>query len=548
MALFSFFNNLFHHNPTPIAEEPVAPVFLPDEITNPAELLRTLDFENIPGTDNSSDYISNLPAGWFTDNPSGVIEIGNQERYGIEGNDGNKVIEIEAKHGDGNLYTMINSQAGVPVSISYDAARRSGVVSSAIEVLVDGVQVGLIQPADKAFVTESITVPGTGDEMRVEFKSLNTNGIGIILDNINIVQPLGNNDPVANDDFLTTTESGAVVIAGAELLANDFDPDGDDIFTFTVDSAVNGTVGYNQLTDEVTFTPDAGYTGPASFSYTIVDDKYGSDSATVNLVVESTVNQAPVATDDMLAATAANSAIVIAPGTLLANDFDPEGGEVFGKSLGDAVNGSVYFDGTNVVFTPDADYVGPASFTYTIADAEGVESTATVNLTIEAGVIVPPTNNTVLMGTDGDDVIQGTDLDETIFSGAGNDIMIGGNGSDTFAWDLSDITAGTDASTDTVVADFSDRLDLSDLLINEQQLDAGESAAEALEDYLDFSVNANGDTVIEVSAFGQHDNGVTVTDHIIEIAGYDATAGNTLSDVQVISNLMNSGHLITDLG
>jgi hypothetical protein len=356
-------------------------------------------------------------------------------------------------------------------------------------------------------------------------------------------QSFENNDPIAEDDYATAQQDNVLVIAGATLLANDTDPDGDDIFTFTVDSAVNGTVGYNQLTDEVTFTPDAGYAGPASFSYTIVDDKNGSDSATVNLVVEAAVvvNPAPIANDDTIDPTDA-AQIIISAADLLAND-----GEYASAALGTATNGSVFYDNGNVVFTPTAGYNGPASFEYTLFNAEGVGSTATVNLTIEPAVIVNPPSN-VLTGTSGDDHIQGTDADETIFSGAGNDLMIGGNGADTFAWDLSDITSGTPASTDTVIADFSDRLDLSDLLIGEQVVDSDESAAEALDDYLDFSVNANGSTVIEVNVFGQNDDNNSTTDHIIEIAGYDATAGNSLSDVQVINNLMNSGHLITDLG
>jgi hypothetical protein len=41
-------------------------------------------------------------------------------------------------------------------------------------------------------------------------------------------------------------------------------------------------------------------------------------------------------------------------------------------------------DGTEVVFIPDADYHGPASFDYTVSDAYGLSRTATVTLEIEA--------------------------------------------------------------------------------------------------------------------------------------------------------------------
>ena len=47
-----------------------------------------------------------------------------------------------------------------------------------------------------------------------------------------------------------------------------------------------------------------------------------------------------------------------------------------------ATNGSVALVGGNVVFTPAANYNGPASFTYTISDGHGGTDTATVSLTV----------------------------------------------------------------------------------------------------------------------------------------------------------------------
>jgi hypothetical protein len=67
---------------------------------------------------------------------------------------------------------------------------------------------------------------------------------------------------------------------------------------------------------------------------------------------------------------------------LLANDSDADGDALTVVSVQDAVNGTVALAGGNVVFTPDADYFGPASFTYTVSDGNGGTATATVDITV----------------------------------------------------------------------------------------------------------------------------------------------------------------------
>ena len=88
--------------------------------------------------------------------------------------------------------------------------------------------------------------------------------------------------PVAVDDVASTAVNTAVVI---DVLANDYDPDIGDILTVT---AV-GTPGNGTLVDNgdgtVTYTPDLGYTGPDSFTYTVGDGNGGSDTATVSVAV-----------------------------------------------------------------------------------------------------------------------------------------------------------------------------------------------------------------------------------------------------------------------
>ena len=104
--------------------------------------------------------------------------------------------------------------------------------------------------------------------------------------------------------------------------------------------------------------------------------------ATVNLTIDNT-QEPPVAVDDA-ATTAEDTAVTI---NVLANDSDPDGALVPGTVTiaGQPANGSVVVnaDGT-VTYTPDANYNGADSFSYTVTDDEGnVSNVATVNLTID---------------------------------------------------------------------------------------------------------------------------------------------------------------------
>ena len=105
------------------------------------------------------------------------------------------------------------------------------------------------------------------------------------------------------------------------------------------------------------------------------------DAATTN--IESTPNQAPIASDDALSATE-DTPLIMTLADLTGNDSDPDGDRLSIISVQAPVHGTVVLDGGTVVFTPDANYNGPASFSYTLSDGRGGTDTATVNLTVGA--------------------------------------------------------------------------------------------------------------------------------------------------------------------
>jgi hypothetical protein len=96
----------------------------------------------------------------------------------------------------------------------------------------------------------------------------------------------GSAPPVAKSDSgFVAVENTAFPIAASALLANDTDPHSYSLSITGVGSPVNGTVTYNASTKIVTFVPKTGYTGAASFTYTISNGHGGTALASVILVV-----------------------------------------------------------------------------------------------------------------------------------------------------------------------------------------------------------------------------------------------------------------------
>jgi hypothetical protein len=92
--------------------------------------------------------------------------------------------------------------------------------------------------------------------------------------------------PVANDDSgFVATENTALSIPASALLANDADPNGLPLSITGVSSPSNGTATYNPTTQTISFVPTAGYTGAASFTYSITNGQGGSASANAAVFV-----------------------------------------------------------------------------------------------------------------------------------------------------------------------------------------------------------------------------------------------------------------------
>ena len=193
-----------------------------------------------------------------------------------------------------------------------------------------------------------------------------------------------NASPVAQDDSAITERGSAVSI---DVVTNDTDPDGtiDSASVAIVDDAANGTTAINPTTGEITYTPNPGFAGTDTLTYT-VDDNQG---ATSNVATVSIVVQAPPTAVDDSALTNRDESVVI---DVVANDTDPDGSvDPTSVTIVDgASNGTTSVDPVTgqVTYTPNTGFLGDDSFTYTVADNDGKTSNvATVSIRVNA----PPT-------------------------------------------------------------------------------------------------------------------------------------------------------------
>jgi hypothetical protein len=187
-----------------------------------------------------------------------------------------------------------------------------------------------------------------------------------------------NDRPVAIEDAATVAEDAAIRI---EVVGNDRDVDGDSLTVTGNTQPADGEVACDETS--CSYTPDRDFHAGDTFTYTVSD---GVDTAagTVTVKVKS-VNDPPVAIDDTTTV-AEDTATRI---EVVGNDRDVEADSLTIEDHTQPADGDVVCDETSCTYTPNRDFHGVDSFTYTVGD--GVDTaTATVTITVDP-VNDPPT-------------------------------------------------------------------------------------------------------------------------------------------------------------
>jgi hypothetical protein len=172
--------------------------------------------------------------------------------------------------------------------------------------------------------------------------------------------------PTGADDTATTPTGTPVLIP---LLGND--PAGPSLKVTAVSDPPHGSVDIHP-DGTVTYTPDAGFSGTDSFTYTACDVAGQCVTQTVVVTVR------PTATDDVTTTTPGQPVVI----RVLGND--PSAASLVVRSVTDPLHGTTVInaDGT-IRYSPAPGFAGTDTFTYTACDSSNQCVTRTVTVAIQ---------------------------------------------------------------------------------------------------------------------------------------------------------------------
>jgi cellulose biosynthesis protein BcsQ len=244
------------------------------------------------------------------------------------------------------------------------------------------------------------------------------------------------------------------------------DPESDPLTYSIVEGPAHGSLG--GAAPEVIYTPEPNYNGPDQFSFVVNDGKLDSSPAIVSISIDPT-NDAPVANAQDAAVQDKESL----PLTLAGSDVD--GDDLMFRIAEQPVHGTLDLDSQfavdgKLVYTPQAGFVGPDSFTFQTSDGSADSAPAVVSLNV-IHVNVPPEANDVEVTTPEDTPLsvalaardpEGSPLTYTVTSGPSNGTLAGVmpdleyvpkadfHGTDVFSYLVSDGQGGTATATVTI--------------------------------------------------------------------------------------------------
>ena len=288
-----------------------------------------------------------------------------------------------------------------------------------------------------------------------------------------------NDAPVVSDiPNQTIAEDGTFADISLDGYVTDVETaDADIVWSYSGNSAL--TVAIDPSTHVATISAPADWNGAESITFTATDTGDGTSPALSDgdsaVFTANAVNDPPIAADDSVV-TDEDTAVSI---DVLANDtIAPDTGETLTITLvSQGSNGTVAITGggTGLSYTPDTDFFGVDSFTYTINDGTpGSDDTAAVTVTVnpindapvaadDSGATDEDTAVTINVLANDTDVDSGTLVIDSTSVPANGTVVDNGDGTvtytpaadfygtDNFTYTISDGSGGTATATVTVM-------------------------------------------------------------------------------------------------
>jgi hypothetical protein len=176
-----------------------------------------------------------------------------------------------------------------------------------------------------------------------------------------------NQNPVAYDMSVDVVGNGSVSFSLTAV-----DPEGTNLNYTVLTQPSFGDL--NGSGSELTYSVDTDYDGADSFAFWVTDGVYTSNVATVSIQVDTS----PSADDISTSVDEDGSVEITLAGA------DPEGSNLTYCVDSQPANGSLSGDAPDLTYSPDENYFGSDSFTYSVSDGLSTSAVATVAITIDS--------------------------------------------------------------------------------------------------------------------------------------------------------------------
>ncbi len=189
-----------------------------------------------------------------------------------------------------------------------------------------------------------------------------------------------NDAPIAGNDALEIDEDSLLTLSAPGILGNDSDAEGSKLTAIKVTNPAHGVLTLNS-NGSLTYKPTANWNGADHFTYKAKDGVLSSKVATATITVNP-VNDAPVAINDSFSMDQGSTLSVPAP-AVLSNDRDIDGDILSAGQFTQPLHGVAAVDPAGAItYTPDPDFYGKDTFTYTATDGQQESAPAVVTITV----------------------------------------------------------------------------------------------------------------------------------------------------------------------